>query len=323
MKKIVWLSLFILFYAISFSQETDTKLNKNSSEYIFAPVGAEWYYTESFSCCPENHFRHIVSERDTSINGHTCRVLSNCYDDMECEDEYIILHEDNKVYYFYNNQFNLLYDFGVEVGDTVEYVFMYKDSYANGTVKDTLFSARYIVESVIESSNETKVFRTQIVDDDVCDFYGIAVPPIEYQTYSYEERIGLDMEFMPKFGNAPEPAGQVFKFLRCYSDNNYSFVSNRWSEYSLPCNNKSTNIFNEYNNVFTNIYPNPANNLISVSVNTECTIDIFTVSGYRVLSSNLHSGTNEISIENLSAGIYYVNIQSEGKISKNIKLIKL
>lgn len=60
------------------------------------------------------------------------------------------------------------------------------------------------------------------------------------------------------------------------------------------------------------LYPNPARHSITVAgINTDATIEIFTISGQKVFTSNF-SGTTSIPL-NLPSGIYMGKISSEGK----------
>jgi len=129
-----------------------------NAQIEFAPMGAEWYYTYTFGCCPENHFNHIISEKDTIIEGSNCRVLRQYYNNSNTASEkFIIKQEQGKVYYYYQDKFNLLFDFDAEVNDIVEFSFMYSD---------TVLSARYHVEDISINAQNLKTFTTKFIDID-------------------------------------------------------------------------------------------------------------------------------------------------------------
>jgi hypothetical protein len=189
----------------------------------FAPTGAEWHY----NCCANgniiySHLNHIVSEKDTIIEENSCRVLKQYQDNLNIASEkYILKQEQGKIYYYYQNRFNLLFDFDAEVNDIVEFTFRYK-KYDDLSCKDTILSARYQIESITANTQNLKTFRTKILEEDKLVEYGIGILP---GYYSYTEKIGFYSEFMPVLDNVPHPAVDNFSMLRCYSDADFSFVS--------------------------------------------------------------------------------------------------
>ena len=290
----------------------------------FAPMGAEWYYTYTFGCCPENHFNHILSEKDTIVEENSCRVIRQYYDNSKIASEiYIIKQEQGKVYYYYQDQFNLLFDFDAQVNDTVKFTFMYKeynDDFPLG--KDTLFSARFRVESVTKNAQNLKIVTTKVLEEDKLDFWDIPVPPHEYQTYSYTEKKGLHREFMPRFDNVPHPTIEEFKWLRCYSDSDFSFVSEEWAATSLPCDYSITSGINTPKDENITIYPNPFNESILVFISNGGNIEIINVLGKVVYYSELSNGINEISTSHFYKGFYLVKIQNINNSIQVFKVIK-
>ncbi|WP_163409135.1 T9SS type A sorting domain-containing protein [Flavobacterium ajazii] len=69
-------------------------------------------------------------------------------------------------------------------------------------------------------------------------------------------------------------------------------------------------------------YPNPVKNKLSLS-NTDNIdeIEIFSVSGKSVLVKKINNVHSEIDLSNISTGVYFLKVKSEGKI-KTIKIIK-
>ena len=73
---------------------------------------------------------------------------------------------------------------------------------------------------------------------------------------------------------------------------------------------------NEYSNSNIKVYPNPSSDYLRF-INLpegEYTIDIFTVSGKKVLSSQISSDNNYISIKELNTGVYLYSIYSKGEV---------
>lgn len=81
----------------------------------------------------------------------------------------------------------------------------------------------------------------------------------------------------------------------------------------------------ELHNNNTSVYPNPSSGLIYVDYKNEYVTSIFELTnslGERVMLKELNSKSNQISIENLSAGIYFYKISVNGSILKAGKLVK-
>lgn len=84
--------------------------------------------------------------------------------------------------------------------------------------------------------------------------------------------------------------------------------------------NSINNFINELNLV---LFPNPFYDFVVVQNNSEqeLAIEIFTISGICIFDSILKKGNNNINLGILPSGVYFVNIQGEGK-DVNKKLIK-
>jgi hypothetical protein len=288
----------------------------------FAPAGAEWYY----NCCANgnilySHLNSIVFEKDTIVEGISCRLLKQYHDNSTIADEeFILKQESGKIYYYYLERFHLLFDFDAEINDTVEFTFMYK-KYDDVLCKDTVLSARYRVESITTNAQHLKTFATKILEEDKFAEYGMDILPCNY---SYTEKIGFYSEFMPVLDNLPYPAVDNFPMLRYYSDTGFSFVSDEWVALSLPYKYyfvaTGINIPKDEN---TAIYPNPFNDKVFVSASDGRSIEIVDVSGKTVHYSELSDGKNEISTSHLLRGIYLVKIQNKDNSIRIFKRMKL
>ncbi len=216
----------------------------NIPQTDYAPLGAEWYYTYTTGYSREVEFHHAVSEGDTIIKGYHCRIVRQYNDNTDTANaEYIFRQEQGKVYYYYQNQFHLLYNFDAEIGDTVQYSIMGKKYLFDDSTEpyfwdiDTVFSVRYIVENITTNTQNLKTFVTRILEEDRIDLY------FSY-TYTYTEKIGLYKEFILKYSSdywLPETPPQ--RYLRCYSDSNINYVTDEWATMSLPCNAFQQSIF--------------------------------------------------------------------------------
>ncbi|MDR1502789.1 MAG: T9SS type A sorting domain-containing protein [Prevotella sp.] len=305
----------------AFSQNAQTE---------FAPTGAEWYYTYVWGdCCPANHFNHIISEKDTLVEGSNCHILRQYYDESTtASKEYIIKQEGGKIYYYYLDRFNLLFDFDAEVNDTIEFAFMYKEFDNDPALpydpllphKDTVLPVRFKVESITTNAQNLKTFRTEVLEEDIPQFQLYYAP----HTYTYTEKIGWLDEFMPALDNAAHRDEALFRFLRYYSETGFSFISDEWDALSLPYNYYSTaasiNIPKDENST---IYPNPFNDKVFVSASDGGSIEIIDVSGKTVHYSELSKGINILSTNQLLKGLFFAKIRYKDNGTRIFKIIRL
>jgi len=307
---------------LSFSSQAQTE---------FAPIGAKWYYNCEWGTIYipggeviQSHFNHVISKKDTTIDGNNCRILRQYYDSSDTiKEEYVIKIVKGKVYYYYLGHFNLLFDFDAQINDTVLFTFMYKKyDYDAHSHKDTILSARYVVENVDTYSQNFRKFTTKIIEEDMVVNNGIDVL---FKAYQYFEKIGFYDTFIPVLDNIPHPDDDNRKWLRCYSDSEFSYIAEWWKHYSLPCdyyysNGMSINSQKVEENI--KIYPNPFNDNIFVFSYDGGNIEIIDVLGKVVYSSELSNGINEISTNHFLKGIFLVKIQKNNNCSQIYKIVK-
>jgi hypothetical protein len=301
----------------------------------FAPIGAEWYYTYEMGYNSKNYFNHVISEKDTVVDGNSCRILRQYYEDTNIVNKkYIIKQEQGKVYYYYQNQFHLWFDFDAKVNDTIEFAVIYRkyDSDSTSltidtTYTDTIISTRYRVASITTNAQNLKMFRTEIIDED---------KSVIDHMHFYIEKIGLysltgsplHRELIPIYDNLPHLAAEFLRWIRCYSDADISFVSDEWVAMSLPCNHPITSpslavdIPKDEN---IKIYPNPIHNKLKIE-NGELQIkqvELYSIIGNLLRSIHAQSEEIEIDVQNLQNGIYFVKITKKDNSIKTFKIVKL
>lgn len=65
------------------------------------------------------------------------------------------------------------------------------------------------------------------------------------------------------------------------------------------------------------LFPNPAHHHITLNSSSAGKIELFNINGKQVLSDEIHHGTNEINLSDLSPGTYFIRINT-----KSTKVIK-
>jgi hypothetical protein len=299
----------------------------------FAPIDAEWYYNLEWGTVyignpPQpiliSHFNHVISEKDTIINGNNCRVLKQYYDYSDTMNErYIIKQEEGKIYYYYQNQVNLLYDFDAQINDIALFTFKYTKTDYDPPYhdKDTILSVRYRIESITTNAQNLRTFKANIIEEDMVKDHGIMVTPL---IYKYIEKIGFNGNFMPILDNVEHPLIDNHEWLRCYSDSEFSYIAEWWEQESLPCDYYySLGIISQEKEDNIKIYPNPFDNNISVSTNNGKYITILDILGKVMYHSELQNGITEISTNHFSKGVYFLKIQNKDNSVQNFKIVRL
>lgn len=91
--------------------------------------------------------------------------------------------------------------------------------------------------------------------------------------------------------------------------------------YTLLIGDATAGIENISSNL--SIYPNPANNLITVSSNavSNLSISISDVAGKKIIMQNLTNQNGEVNVKNLVNGIYFLQVVKDNEIIKTEKII--
>src|SRR5688572_25846267 len=90
---------------------------------VFAPPGATWYYS-TWILIPPVELMTFVSEGEIELNGINAQILrfyktiDGVLQPVDSLNKYVYT-SGNKVYYWVEDAFYLLYDFGAEAGDTI------------------------------------------------------------------------------------------------------------------------------------------------------------------------------------------------------------
>ena len=289
----------------------------------FAPVGAEWYYgiQEMFS----SGFIRMYVEKDTIIGEFDCIKLQkekHWYDYQFHEihsnsmaPEFLAYVNDSCMF-FRNNQWHKLFDFSVEVGDTVT---------INGLPDDVCMSniCKVLITgkgSEMVNGVLLKYFDMKDTQDSDWGWSGTIVgswqePPI-IRVY---ERIGpLDSYFFPE-------QRCLFDYseggiLRCYEDDEIGYLN-----YSYPYTECDfiTDLEEHQREHDIQVYPNPCQEKAFVNLGDahegECTLEIFDVMGNRILMSTIDEKRLEVNMDRFTTGVYLLKITTKRNvISKTI-----
>jgi len=273
---------------------------------IFGPLGATWYYSTWVPPYPPSLLK-FVSDGDTILNGVNARILkfysgeSGVLEPLPSLDKYVYT-SGNKVYYWVEDAFYLLFDFGAQPGDTIySRVEDFPISFSCFADFDQgPFDFRYKIDSVgsIEISGE--ILRTQYVSpiyDPIHIGWVIENPIIE--------RIGQITTSCYWWGRGQGCLlGGIPGELRCYEDSNIYFKNN--TQFDLECDYVSaTDLISESVN---RVYPNPASDMIILH-GEPAFINIYNIFGNQVAAE---INNQNVDISHLPSDIYIIHYQIDG-----------
>ena len=134
------------------------------SQREWFPIGAEWHFewghewSHLFPSSVWPVHRYYVVEKDTVVEGKTCRLIRDGENNKE-----IVYEENGCVYYYFNDKFRKIYDMTVNEGDVVEFEFKTLSKYSSNMLLDTTITVPCRIEKIsskIVDGVELKVIRS-------------------------------------------------------------------------------------------------------------------------------------------------------------------
>jgi len=290
----------------------------NSAAKEWAPIGAKWWYTFSGAGLDQNYLT-LESVKDTMVLGKHCRKLeikeylaeglihpennrSYYFENIDFGPRRIILHQQgDSIFYLRKNQFELLYDFSMEPGDTIA-VTVPQRSFKYHT-RDTQIFVR--VESntkKIIDGQELRVQQRKIAWESGNGFFvGDTVI----------EKIG-DYTFFLPFKEIEYDAILPYG-LRCYQDSTFFYKA-----VDMPCDSitplKSSNL-PLVHAVEVVLYPNPlkaGTRHIQVEGVQVKSWELYDAQGRLIHKAEREFGDSSIEIPiALKAGLYFLELRSD------------
>jgi hypothetical protein len=296
------------------------------SQLEWAPDGAEWYYD----------FR-MYYDRDTIIDGIEAKVLaidqptlsyngdvSEIYYVLGLE-EIIVFQEGNKLYYYADSSFHKVYDFGLEIGDTIaidlsEMFYSYLDI-------DKESPPIYRIDSIRTFIFNEKEYQGQFYRYLETSIENIDVYLLAFEGWKIEIIGGLE-SFLPFFSTCFFD-GYCIAPLSCYNDLETQI---KWVDHGCS-DTIRVGVINEFwlENENPTIFPNPilSNQQLIIQFplqsslpNGNIHLSLFDIKGRQVLNKRIRIHGNKTVIDNLPtpAGIYFLNLRSP-KFSYSKKLL--
>ena len=281
----------------------DTEPFENNGYPVFGTdglifVGAEWYY-EILGDDGTITYQYLQCVGDTTINEERPKIIvrSNTHYDRDGQTEVTreYVYEENGVVYWWNKtlgKFTVLYDFGAEVGDewTIEV--------GNETITTRVYEAE------IQYIDGIPYKRLTIADPSDA-FSGCLLSSIGHQTSFFPEKL------------MTKGKGYRVDGLRCYWLDDVLIYKQGDEDCDAIYAELHNGIEETTDNAAFAIYPNPANNVLTVAVrlpqcdsptsgqNRYCITNLM---GQTLLQGSINVEKQQINIESLSTGMYFITI---------------
>lgn len=294
-------------------------------------MGAKWYYSYT-PCsgkkanCDMEEYITIEVIKDTILKDTVCKELLVKYNNennvvikIGTEFIYATTHQ---VYNYHHGQFNLLYDFMAEVGDTLDLLISTNSKIHQklyGFTNDSIWIKHIIVDKGVEVINgsELPYIQHEIIHDES-----------NYDGYSHLgskkiiQGIG-DLTFL--FGEFTIMLDEydIYGPLRCYKDDRVDYdigiacdtIQPHWSSILFQVGLKQLNV-----------YPNPVTDYLTIDFNNESCqsihIDVINGEGKLVTTEQLNDAQLIISVDHLQNGLYFFKVSSESEIIGGGKFVK-
>lgn len=262
----------------------------------FAPIGSIWHYTQGTVNPDYITYKTLESVSDTTIQGIECRKIVEIGSPSSTVASYHYMYSENgRVFFYADDSFHLLYDFGANKGDTVTlgYFQTHEESPLQMIIDST--------STILVNDQERKIQYITCGD-------GIS---IEFGHHVIEG-IGSTSFMFPTYDLSLDGP------LRCYQDNNTGLFLNPFhSNYGwnhLDCEEILLSIEKTESKESISVYPNPTQSSIAVrNIEGASTYKIITISG-RIVKQGIISESTEISLRELSKGIYFIEFENENRV---------
>jgi len=289
----------------------------------FAPIGARWYYRPHELMPKENTLYTFTVAKDTVLDGVLAKELScdrwidGQFQHFPNLNKYVYSSSDS-VFYYVDNHWELLFDFGALPGDTIVSKVAYFDIF-NGCIgpnPDQVWDFAYRIDSVAVEQIGGWPLRVQYVSS-ICPGLGDNC----WRIQKIVERIGvIDAGYWWGQGDFCILGGAL-GYLRCYADD---LVQYKGSIGNSPCDYVGTNEIDGYN---ITIFPNPTTGILKFSfspLSSNLDFRVFDSLG-RLLNTGLLTVGDvslQLNLDSAPSGIFQVEFALKDQV-KRYKIIKI
>jgi len=267
-------------------------------------VGAKWHTVDGGVELYNNTYTIV---KDTILDGLNYYEITDLHNEGGTTP--ILLREDSinrKIYLKYIGEEKLLYDFSMNIGDTINY-FVFNDGYNEMTLDS-------ITNNLSSPDSNYITINIQIENPKIFHFSN-------------------GIKWIEGIGSVINPLGGFdylvgHNELLCHFDSignwNYHINYNEDDSYCIRPGLSLTE-YNIDNNI--TIYPNPSSGFLQidfeVNKNENLRIEIFDCVGNRIMVSETNSSRqHKLDIQKLNTGFYFLQFYSERKLIGSEKLVK-
>lgn len=273
----------------------------------FLGIGTEWSYTTYPFTGPDSiKLRTIRVIEDTLIDG---KIVFEIEGDCGCNFYPRHLYQEgSKMYYYYEDEFHILYDFSLGAGDTLKINTAFGQEWMFPGV-DTIY---FPIKSVEEFTKNGIIFKVQLLDQAVpiLDSLG-GVIEVPYWGGRIIENIGSPQCLFPLCGVC-ECGGN----FRCFHAGNGEVFNFTVGESCL------LNPITTPTDLDLSIFPNPSSNFFQIEnrTNEPYDLQVFNLQGKRMTRIIQESAINKtIYTDDWPTGIYILQMHfADRKVSKQL-----
>ncbi len=281
-----------------------------TAQYEFAPIGATWVYNVPVNFIGgtphplKDYFIH-ESAGDTLVDSLNYRKVGPN-----------LLHQTGqKVFFRHNDSLRLVYDFGLNEGDTAVFNLLG----FNAQIIDVELVVMNI-DTILVDNQPLKSFYLESVD------YWID-PSAEFYAYEYIEKIGSSRTHGKGLMYGAVVPEFIPEWLRCYHDSKTNYQSPKYLFYNKPdCYYRTSSAAGEVSLLEISVSPNPFVDHFTV-LSPEYPVEsvaLYNTLGQRVWHLNMPKNPQQditITASHLAPGLYYCWLQS-GPQTRVVKLVK-
>ncbi len=283
----------------------------------FAPLGATWYYGNSESMVGDLGFTKTTVTDTTIIGGKKVKVLVSEYHGsnggINPRDTVYAYQTGDSVLFFRDGDFHLVYNFGLNEGDTME-IYNPDNKHCGG---DMLYG-----HVVVESIKTININGIQLKEfcfvsaDSHSDYSRFS----DY--YHYIEKIGTTSQLFGEDCIADNFGSGIFGSLRCYEDSEIchyqygnvvcdSIYAFDWEAYNEWLKEQKSSII-EKEDLEVNLFYSQSDKAIVIDNRcscVQCVFKVFDVNG-RLVNSDVCEPENQKYVAIKKSGIYLVLINN-------------
>lgn len=273
----------------------------------FAPIGAEWVYNakediKMVGYQPLQAYYTIKCTGDTIINNLTFRKTGN----------FLLHQEGDRVWFWRDGSLHLIYDFGLQVGDTIVFTFI---SCINELVDNTYLVAA--TDTIQVNGISLKRTTANVIED---------ISPFSPYEYTFIEKIGSLAQLVELNAMCGFVQSVFTEWLRCYKDSDIDYHSEIFLFYNHPdCYYTPPNATNGVDIAPFSISPNPVTDILTITTDTEnpiTAIQLTDGAGRAVKNWQFQAADRvNVSFEGIPPGIYFCRVLS-GEIWRTGKVWK-